>query len=151
MKKYLYWYIPFFVGIAIFSYQCGGNTTNSNTPTGLTQDSLNTVIPDQNDMLMLLRGKWQSETDSAYVVEFTDSTLRHFNNWQMTLETDLEVDAQCENIACQPARDSTGWCFAEKSPLDTQCNLVLKCDKNTLQYAAIGAANGLLSFKKIKQ
>ncbi len=149
MKKFLFLYAFFAACIPLFLGRCVNNNSIPK-PQPINQDSLTTANPDNNDMLLLLRGKWQSEADSAYVVEFTDSTLRHFNNSQLTHETMLELDAQCENVACQPARDSTGWCFLEKGQSDIQCNLVMKCDKNNLKFAAVGAANGLLSFKKLK-
>lgn len=107
--------------------------------------------PDNNDLLQTLQGRWQSESDSTYVLEIADSKMRHINGGKLTIETDIEVDGSCANNSCQGAAASEdGWCFLEKGQFDVQCHLVKKCDPNALQFVAIGAANGILSFRKIK-
>ena len=106
--------------------------------------------PDNNDLLQALQGKWRSEADSTYILEITDAKMRHLNKDQLSAETDIEVDGSCSNVSCQGADASDGWCFLEKGQFDIQCHLVLKCNPNELQYATMGAANGLLSFKKLR-
>jgi hypothetical protein len=110
-----------------------------------------TTGPDASDLLKTLQGRWQSEQDSTYVLEISDTQMRHFNRGKLSLETDLEIDGSCSTTPCKI--DSTdlsdGWCFVEKSNNDVQCNIIITCDKEYLKYKAIGAANGLLVFKKL--
>ena len=107
--------------------------------------------PDNNDLLQTLQGRWRSNADSTYIIEFVDSKMRHINNDKLSFETNIEVDGSCSDSSCQGAGDTEdGWCFLEKGQFDVQCHLVLKCNPNELEFAAIGAANGMLSFRKIK-
>ena len=124
------------------------NPNQAQTPPPENQQT--NVKPDNNDLLQALQGKWQSTTDSAYVLEITDAKMRHINGGKFAGESDLEVDGSCTNVSCQGAAADDGWCFLEKGQFDIQCNRVVKCDPDTLQYVAIGAANGQMSGKKIR-
>ena len=106
--------------------------------------------PDNNDLLQTLQGKWQSTTDSAYVLEIADSKMRHINGGKFAGETEIEVDGSCTNVSCQGAAAEDGWCFLEKGQFDIQCHRVVKCNPDSLQFVSIGAAEGQMSFKKIR-
>ena len=97
--------------------------------------------PDANDLSTVLQGRWQSESDSSYVIEVVDNKIRHFSQHKFVFESDIEIDSNCQTATCK--RDSAdlsdGWCFTEKGQYDIQCNLVIQCDKQKLQYKAIGS------------
>jgi hypothetical protein len=137
--------------MALFLFACKQNPQQQN-PAGAATSALDTTNSkaDSNDLLDALQGQWQSEQDATYVLEITGSKMRHLNGGKLTVETDIEVDSQCETMPC--VVDSitvvTGWCFVEKGPSDAQCNMVVKCDSVTLQYKSLGAANALLAFKR---
>lgn len=128
------------------------------TPAANTADGTNTSVkadsllsnPDNGDLLQTLQGKWQSEDDSNYTVEIVGDKMKHYNGGKISVEAEIEIDAGCLSNACKV--DSTdlsdGWCFVEKGQYDAQCNLVLKCTKQNLQYRAIGAATATLRFTK---
>lgn len=143
MKKLLYFVMLF---AAIHAGACGNRNQNQAAATQVSEQSKSS--PDNNDLLVALQGKWRSETDSTYVLEISDDTLRHINNGKLSVETSIEVDGACVNTACQGSDAADGWCFLEKGQFDIQCHLVLKCNENELKYTAIGAASGQLSFKK---
>lgn len=124
------------------------NPNQAQTPPPETQQS--NVNPDNNDLLQTLQGKWQNVTDSADVLEITDSKMRHIIGGKFSGESDIEVDGSCTNVSCQGAAAEDGWCFLEKGQFDIQCNRVVKCNPDSLQFVAIGAANGQMSFKKIR-
>ncbi len=130
---------------------CKNNTSSANTLGGTQTPRDSTLAePDASDLLQILQGKWQSAQDSTYFIEIAGSKMRHYNNNQMSLETDIEIDGNCLSNACQVDSLDTenGWCFVEKGQFDAQCNLILKCDKEVLQYRALGAANPALVFRK---
>jgi hypothetical protein len=106
--------------------------------------------PDGSDLLRTLQGKWQSERDPSYVIEFADTRMIHTNSGRVTYESEIEIDVLCQSKVC--TADSTdlseGWCFTERSGSELQCNCVLICDKTTLSYIAIGAAGGNLNFRR---
>lgn len=106
--------------------------------------------PDNNDLLQALQGTWKSESDSTYVLVIAEAKMRHLINGQLQAETEIEVDGSCSNISCQGADAADGWCFLEKGQFDIQCLLILKCNTDELQYAAVGAENGNMSFKKVR-
>lgn len=128
---------------------------NLNSHASADQNSQTTISqttgPDATDLLKTLQGRWQSAQDATYTLEISDTKMRHFNSGKLTLETDIEMDGSCTTSPC--AMDSTdlsdGWCFIEKGKEDVQCNIIITCDKEFLKYKAIGAANGLLVFKKL--
>jgi len=143
MKKLLYFVLLFAV---MQAGACRNRNQNQAAATEVSEQSRST--PDNNDLLEALQGKWRSDSDSTYVLEISDDTMRHINNGKLSAEMEIEVDGSCINTACPDADTADGWCFLEKGQFDVQCHLVLKCNENELKYAAIGAANGQLSFKK---
>ncbi len=145
MKKLLYFVLLFAVVQAV---ACRNRNQNQAVATEVSEQSRS--APDNNDLLEALQGKWRSDSDSTYVLEISDDTLRHINNGQLSAETAIEVDGSCINTACPDADAADGWCFLEKGQFDIQCHLVLKCNENELKYVATGAANGQLSFKKVR-
>jgi hypothetical protein len=121
---------------------CGGDKTGSDTTASTGVDTANPK-PDGNDLLEVLQGRWRSTNDSTYVLEISGKTLRHINGGELTVETEIEIDSQCQNAVCNAAASGgDGWCFIEKSRDGNQCNFVLKADNRVLQYNAIGAAGG---------
>jgi len=108
--------------------------------------------PDVNDLLDALQGSWQNERDSTYTITFSGNSMKHFNGNVLSAESEIEIDDNCQNAICKTEGDSTllndGWCFIEKGSSGTQCNLVLNCNKQTLQYRPIDTANALAVFKK---
>jgi len=143
MKKLLYFVLLFAVVQAV---ACRNRNQNQAVATEVSEQSRS--APDNNDLLEALQGKWRSDSDSTYMLEISDDTLRHINNGQLSAETSIEVDGACINTACQGSDAADGWCFLEKGQFDIQCHLVLKCNEIELKYTALGAANGQLSFKK---
>ncbi len=143
----------FYLSIACgwFSLAC----KNSSAPvpvltTGLARQDSMQVEADAIDLLQTLQGKWQSEQDSNYLIEISGDKMKHYNGGQLSVESQIEIDANCRSVACtaDSLETSSGWCFVEKGQFDAQCNLILKCDKQLLQYRALGAASPGLSFKK---
>jgi hypothetical protein len=130
------------------------NGTNNAPQSGAVRpaDSTATVSnPDAADLLRVLQGKWQNEQDPSHVLEILDEKMRHLNNGQLSVENMLEIDGKCLSAACKvdSVDTSEGWCFVEKGQFDAQCHLVVRCDKQQLQFRALGAANGTLAFKKM--
>jgi hypothetical protein len=109
-----------------------------------------TLFVDANDLLDVLQGRWQSEQDAAYELDISGSQMRHFRDGKLSQTADIEVDASCRSAACatENATALSGWCFVEKGQHDAQCCLVTRCDSATLQYRAIGAAGGGLTFRR---
>ncbi|MFN0033452.1 MAG: hypothetical protein ACKVUS_00210 [Saprospiraceae bacterium] len=114
-------------------------------------------VPDAGDLLRILQGRWQSEQDASYILEITDTRMRHFNGGKLSAESKIEMDGACQSPVCKAdsVDTSDGWCFSE-TPLEqsgtdaAQCNFVVMCDTALLQYRALGAAGGGLAFKKIQ-
>ena len=145
--------LPYLCSFALAMTACTNTTTTSTantTETTSSQPDSLVSVPDAADLLQTLQGKWQSESDSTYVVEIVGNKMKHYNNGLASVDSEIEIDASCGSNACKV--DSTdltdGWCFVEKGQFDAQCNLVLKCDQQALQYRAIGAASGTLRFSK---
>ena len=142
-------YVFIICGCCLFS--CKNNPTSSTTnPAGLTRQDSVLAEPDAADLLQTLQGKWQSEQDSTYQLEILGDKMSHYNAGRLSLESQIEIDGNCLSNACKvdSIETANGWCFVEKGQYDAQCNLVLKCDKQTLQYRALGAASPTLIFKK---
>jgi len=138
-------------------------TSCSNTPS--TPQSAETVkgetstkssAPDPNDLLQTLQGRWQSEQDASYTLEFADTQMRHFTNGQLTHQSNIDVDGACESPVCKPdgVDTSDGWCFIEMSveggKYKAQCNFVTLCDPAKLQYRSLSGAGSERYFKKIQ-
>ena len=132
-------------------------TACTNTPnpvpaltTGAARQDSTLTEPDAIDLLQTLQGKWQSEQDSTYLIEISGDKMKHYNGGRLSVEAQIEIDANCRSVACtaDSLETTSGWCFVEKGQFDVQCNLILKCDKQHLQYRALGAASPGLAFKK---
>lgn len=140
------------IALGLSIYACGNapqKTTHSSADTS--KDSSATALSvDADELLDVLQGRWQSEKDAAYEVEFSGSKVRHFNSGKLTQESDIEVDAACSTNACTSDSTATlsGWCFVEKGQYDAQCCIVTKCDSATLRYHAIGAAGSGQVFRR---
>jgi hypothetical protein len=131
---------------------CTNTPKNPDGSTAAPPDIEKSAGPDGSDLLRTLQGKWQSERDPSYYIEFADTRMIHSNGGKVTAESEIEIDVLCQNTAC--VSDSTdlpeGWCFTESSGSELQCICVLICDKTTLSYIAIGAAGGNLNFRRVQ-
>ncbi len=134
----------YFIALCITLVACKGNIKTPENQTEKKDTEMIKSEPDNADLLKVLQGKWQSNQDPNYIIEVIGNRMLHQNNGQPTLETSIEADATCSNAACkiEGADTSDGWCFIEIGQ-DTQCNLVLKCDKTQLHYRALGATKDL--------
>ncbi|MFZ4477647.1 MAG: hypothetical protein ACOYPR_20805, partial [Saprospiraceae bacterium] len=87
--------------------------------------------PAEDELLETLQGKWLSDQDSTYVIEFIGNKMRHLNGNQLTMEVDVEINGACDQAPCvseQPGTETDGWCFTEKEKDGTvQCNVVTAC------------------------
>ncbi len=139
--------------IAAGCWAAACNNTSNPAPaltSGPARQDSTLIEADAIDLLQTLQGKWQSEEDSSYQIEITGNKMKHFNAGKVSMEAQVEIDANCRSVACtaDSLETTSGWCFVEKGQFDAQCNLILKCDKQILQYRALGAASPGLSFKK---
>lgn len=107
--------------------------------------------PDGKELLDLLQGRWQSESDATYQLVVSNDSIQHLNDGKLNGVNTLEIDINCQNVACKTdsINTSDGWCFLEKGQFDIQCNLVLKADAKQLEYRALGVAGGSLVFQKV--
>ncbi|MCY7328577.1 MAG: hypothetical protein LH618_08520 [Saprospiraceae bacterium] len=141
-----------FAALILQLIACTGSTTSTATDTTNSTIKADSLVanPDNGDLLQTLQGKWQSEDDNTYIVEIVGDKMNHYNGGKVSITSEIEIDASCLSNACKvDSMDlSDGWCFVEKGQYDAQCNLVLKCTKQALQYRAIGAANATLRFTK---
>lgn len=124
----------------------GNRHPNSNATTNQPQAG-----PANDELLETLQGKWQSLQDSTYTIEFLGNKMRHFNEGKLSSEMEVEVNIDCNNAACAttPGAEADGWCFTEKDPYGAQCNVVTKCNRESLQYQPVGSAGGPLLFKRL--
>lgn len=131
---------------------CTNTPKNADGNTAVPDNTEKSAGPDGSDLLRTLQGKWQSERDPSYFIEFEDTRMIHSNSGKITSESEIEIDVLCQSRVC--TADSTdlseGWCFTEKSGAEIQCNCVVICDKNVLSYRATGAAGGNLNFRRIQ-
>lgn len=107
--------------------------------------------PASDELLETLQGRWQSLTDSTYILEFQGIKMIHLNNGSVTAEMEIEVSYDCKSTACTvpEGTQADGWCFIEKDKNTTQCNVVLKCDHKVLEYSTVGSAGRTLSFQHL--
>lgn len=133
----------------------GSSCRNNSTPfkqenTVAKIDTTLAVIPDPQDLLEILRGNWQSESNPADQIFISDSLLTHVYNGQAQQKNIIEIDATCAALSCAVGdQPEDGWCIVEKTPAGDQCLLVLKCDKKTLQIRSLSGAKSELVFKKL--
>lgn len=104
-----------------------------------------------SDLMPMMQGRWQSVADPAYQIEIDGQKMRHYNNGELTVENGVEADAGCKTNACTvTGAQLDGFCFIEKGEFDAQCNLVLACDGQRLEYAAVGSAGQALVFTRVE-
>lgn len=145
--------LPFFTALALLSIAACVRNSGKSAATNESQAPQSASVgPDNQELLNLLQGKWQSETDAGYQLLISNDTMQHLNNGQTSGVSTLEIDVNCQNTACKTDSIDTsdGWCILEKGAADIQCNLVLKADTARLEYRALGAAGGGLHFRKIR-
>lgn len=131
------------------------NPSQSASATSNTESATKSSVPDPNDLLNTLQGRWQSEQDSTYILEIADTQMRHFNAGKLTFQSMVDIDGACKSPVCKPdgVDTSDGWCFTELKIEDgkyyADCNFVTLCNPQQLQYRLLGSAGAGLSFKKI--
>lgn len=136
---------------------CNNTPASQQTHAQTESDSMSkSSIPDANDLLKTLQGRWQSEQDSTYILEIEDTQMRHVNGGKLTHQSMIDVDGACKSPVCKPegVDTSDGWCFTEMSveaggKYSAQCNFVTLCSPTQLQYRLLGGTGAGLSFKKI--
>ena len=154
MKKYLL----FCALIGLFSFSACKNTPNpaQAAATSNTEGNTKSSTPDPADLLKTLQGHWQSEQDSTYTLEISDTQMRHLNGGKLTFQSMIDVDGTCQSSVCKmdSVDTSDGWCFTEMTVEEgkyaAQCNFVTLCDPTRLQYRSLSGTGSGLSFKKIR-
>lgn len=135
---------------------CQQNTPDkkqANVPSGLDQNTKSS-IPDPNDLLQILQGRWQNIPDANYILEIADTQMRHLHKGEMTYQSMIDVDGTCQSPVCKPdgVDTSEGWCFTEMSVVKeryaAECNFVTLCSADTLRYQVLGGSGKVLTFKK---
>lgn len=76
---------------------CTNTPKNADGSTATPTDIEKSAGPDGSDLLRTLQGKWQSERDPSYYIEFADTRMIHFNGGKVTAESDIEVDVMCQS------------------------------------------------------
>ncbi|NBC07909.1 MAG: hypothetical protein GVY26_12020 [Bacteroidetes bacterium] len=111
---------------------------------------LSLSFPSTN-LLPLMQGDWQSVSDPGYQIRIEDGKIWHYTNDRLMYTARLEADQGCQTSPCiVNDQQPEGFCFLEKGEQDVQCNLVLSCDGERLEYAAIGTAGGTLAFERME-
>ena len=141
-------YLPFFFALTLIACTNTATPATSSVPGEPGRAGTMVSNPDAADLLQTLQGRWQNEQDSTWMIEISSDKIKRYDHGKMSLEMEIEIDGTCQSNACKT--DSTnlpnGWCFIEKGQYDAQCNMVVKCDKQTLWYQIIGAGNDTLRF-----
>ncbi|MBK6994204.1 MAG: hypothetical protein IPH31_04515 [Lewinellaceae bacterium] len=120
------------------------------------EDSTKSSIPDPNDLLHTLQGRWQNEEDTNYTLEIADTQMRHLKNGKLSYQSMIDIDGACESPVCRPDGEDTsdGWCFTEMTvengKYGAQCNFVIDCDTSRLRYRSLSGSRIERSFKKIQ-
>ncbi len=113
-------------------------------------DTTLVAIPDPVDLLEILRGNWQSVSDSTYQINIAESVLTHLYKGQIRQKNAIEIDASCGAGTCSTSDGTAdGWCIVEKKPAGDQCMLVLRCDKKMLHLRPLDGSGTELTFKKL--
>lgn len=127
-----------------------------------TQDSKNAPSPpetepptlnaDNADLLRVLQGRWQNTFNAQDEIEIEGNRIKHYGAGQLSREGSIEADAACVINPCNTARaaQEDGWCFVEKNTNIEQCNLVLQCTKDSLQFKSLNDAGEMMSYRKVK-
>lgn len=136
--------------MCLFLTQCQIGSSKKPDSAGV-DTSLVKSGPANDELLETLQGRWQSLSDSTYVLEIRGNKMVHFNNGTQSAETEIEVNADCKSTACTvpEGTQADGWCFIEKDQSSAQCNIVVKCDRKVLEYSAVGSTGATLSFKRL--
>jgi len=104
----------------------------------------------RSNLLPLMQGEWQSIDDAGYQIRIEDSQIAHYTNNRLMYSATIEADPGCQSDACSfYDANAEGFCFLEKGEHDVQCNMVLTCDGQRLEYAAVGSTGATLTFEKI--
>jgi hypothetical protein len=118
--------------------------------------SKRTAIPDPNDLIKVLQGRWQSEADPNYILEISDTQMTHTQQGKVVHQAAVDVDGACQSPVCKPdsVDTSDGWCFTEMTIVDgkyrAECMFVTTCNTNQLQYKPLGGSGNSQKYKKIQ-
>jgi len=111
---------------------------------------LSVSFPSTN-LLPLMQGDWQSVSDPGYQIRIEEGKIWHYTNDRLMYTASLEADQGCQTSPCVVnGQQPEGFCFLEKGEQGVQCNLVLSCDGQRLEYSAIGTAGGTLAFERME-
>ena len=104
----------------------------------------------RSNLLPLMQGEWQSIDDADYQIRIEDGQISHYTNNRLMYSATVEPDPGCQSDACScNDTNAEGLCFLEKGEHDVQCNVVLTCDGQRLEYSAVGSTGAILAFEKI--
>ncbi|HLP96750.1 MAG TPA: hypothetical protein VK168_22065 [Saprospiraceae bacterium] len=149
-------FVPLLLATVFSLVSCQNNTKSAQNGNGANAETSDkAAIPDQNDLLKVLQGRWQSEQDPTYVLEISDTQMTHTQNGTVVQQANLDVDGACQSPVCKPdgVDTSDGWCFTEMTIVEgkyhAECMFVTLCNANQLQYRPLGGAGNGLAFKKI--
>lgn len=111
---------------------------------------LTVSFPSAN-LLPLMQGDWQSLSDPSYQIRIENGKIWHYTNDRLIYSADIEVDQGCTSTPCTiNGNKPEGFCFLEKGAQDVQCNVVLSCDGQRLEYLAVGTAGSTLAFRRME-
>ncbi len=151
LKSYRLAFVPvLFLALLHFSCRNGTNQTAQQENNVAKIDSSMVAIPDPQDLLAILNGNWQNESDPADQIWIADSLITHVRNGQPMEKNTIEIDASCTARSCSSGdQPEDGWCFVEKTPSGERCMMVLKCNKKMLQIRPLGMAAQELLFRRL--
>lgn len=136
---------------------CQNKPQHSNAQTPSTEEAGATKPePDDNDLLKVLEGRWQSEREPGYILEIADTQASHYQDGKLVLQSMIDVDGACTGAICRPEDEDTsdGWCFTETTitggKYDPKCQFVTQCDAGILHYRTLGKPGKEYAFKKIQ-
>lgn len=111
---------------------------------------LSISFPSTN-LMPLMQGDWQSVDDAGYQIRIEEGEIWHYTNDRLMYTASVEADPGCRTSPCTlNGQQPEGFCFLEKGEQGVQCNLVLSCDGQRLEYSAIGTAGGTLAFERME-
>jgi hypothetical protein len=152
MTKHIFYYLAFAL-VAFSACEYSSSATTTATTLAPPVESAPTQVsegPATEELLNLLRGRWQNEEDAAYVLDIRNGFMKRMLGSQILEESELQAFSNCDSIPCTTEKSAApGWCFTETSANDEQCHRVVKCDNSLLQFETVGKSE-LFKFKKIQ-
>lgn len=138
--------------LAIFIYACGSDAPKDveKTDQAPSGDTTAVVVASKAEP-SALQGKWQSDLDPAYFIEFKGDSIFHVYSGQVTGRAGVEVVKDCAAAGCVPGQmASNQFCFLEKTAVEVKCNHVLRVDGTQLEFKISGSSGASMLFNKQK-